>query len=83
MRIAAISLSNFGGVQLPGNISTVTLIADRDPGPDAQEALRRAIAAHQRAGRQVRIWQNHDGGKDLNDALRAQLRRQREQQNEG
>lgn len=80
--IAAISLSNFGGVQLPANISIVTLIADRDPGPDAQEALRRAIAAHQRAGRQVRIWQNHDGGKDLNDALRAHLQRQK-QQHEG
>ncbi len=83
--IAAISLSNFGGVQLPRNISTVTLIADRDPGPDAQAALQRAIAAHQRAGRQVRIWQNHDGGKDLNDALRARLKQQEqdEGQNDG
>ena len=81
--IAAISLSNFGGVALPDNVSTVTLIADRDPGEDAQEALARAIAAHQRAGRQVRVWQNQDGGKDLNDALRAHLQRQREQQNEG
>lgn len=80
--IAGISLSNFGGVQLPDTISTVTLIADRDPGADAQRALARAIATHQRAGREVRIWQNRDGGKDLNDALRARLQQQQEQ-NEG
>ncbi|SFY18373.1 Toprim domain-containing protein [Paracoccus pantotrophus] len=77
--IAAISLSNFGGVVLPPAISSVTLIADRDPGPDAQAALQRAIAAHQKAGRQVRVWMNRDGGKDLNDALRARLQQQQKE----
>lgn len=81
--IAAVSLSNFGGVVLPDTISGVTLIADRDPGADAQAALARAIASHKAKGREVRIWQNNEGGKDLNDALRAAMRAQREMLDEG
>lgn len=69
--ISAISLSNFGGVALPATIASVTLIADQDEGKDARAALDRAIAAHQRQGRTVRVWRNGEGGKDLNDALRA------------
>jgi hypothetical protein len=33
--------------------------------------LARAIAAHQAAGRIVRVWRNSAGGKDLNDALQS------------
>lgn len=69
--LAAISLSNMAGLWLPDAVSEVTLIADRDPGDQAQAALKAAIAAHAAAGRRVRVWQNADGGKDLNDALRA------------
>lgn len=81
--ISAISLSNFGGVILPPAITSVTLIADQDPGPDARAALDRAVAAHQRAGRSVRIWRNSEGGKDLNDALRARIRQQKQQERAG
>lgn len=76
--IAAISLSNFGGVALPPAIAEVTLIADNDPKPEQQAALAQAVAAHSRAGRTVRVWQNHEGGKDLNDALRARILRERD-----
>ena len=75
--VAAISLSNFGGVVLPPAVTGVTLIADNDPKPEQREALQHAVAAHQRAGRTVRVWQNHDGGKDLNDALRARILQER------
>lgn len=74
--IAAISLSNFGAVHLPSSISSVTLIADQDEGAEARAALDRAIAAHAKAGRTVRVWRNGDGGKDLNDALRARKNEQ-------
>lgn len=69
--IAAISLSNIGAVDLPATVSTVTLVADQDEHPDARAALERAIAQHQSAGREVRLWQNLHGGKDMNDALLA------------
>lgn len=69
--LAAISLSNLAGVELPPNVSRVTLVADQDEGAQAQRALQVAIDTHARAGREVRLWQNRMGGKDLNDALRA------------
>lgn len=69
--LAAISLSNFAAIALPPAISEVTLIADQDEGQPQQDALDRAIEAHARAGRRVRVWKNEEGGKDLNDALRA------------
>ncbi|WP_422050156.1 DUF7146 domain-containing protein [Shimia sp.] len=68
--LAAISLSNFGGVKLPANVSCVTIVADNDDGPEQQEALKRAITAHQKEGREVRLFKNIWGGKDLNDALK-------------
>lgn len=70
--LAAISLSNFA-IVLPPAIAEVTLIADQDEGEDAQKALQRAIEAHAAAGRRVRVWKNSEGGKDLNDALRARI----------
>lgn len=77
--LAGISLSNLASVALPPAITEVTLIADRDEGEQAQVALARAIEAHARAGRRVRVWQNGEGGKDLNDALRARRSQEREQ----
>jgi len=72
--LAAISLSNIGAVALPPAIADVTLIADQDEGAQAQAALARAVEAHAKAGRRVRVWKNGEGGKDLNDALRARRR---------
>ena len=69
--IAGISLSNLGGLALPGRVASVTIAADLDPGPAQQAALQRAIAQLRGPGRRVRLWQNGEGGKDLNDALRA------------
>jgi hypothetical protein len=69
--LAAISLSNLASVELPANVSRVTLVADQDEGAQAQRALQVAIDSHARAGREVRLWKNRHGGKDLNDALRA------------
>lgn len=76
--LAAISLSNFASVALPPAIAEVTLIADQDEGRQAQDVLARAIEAHARAGRRVRVWKNGEGGKDLNDALRARRSQERE-----
>ena len=72
--LAAVSLSNLGGIELPPNVTQVTLIADRDDNQEARAALQRAIAQHQKAGRQVSLWQNSTGGKDLNDELVARAR---------
>lgn len=76
--LAAISLSNFAAIALPPAIAEVTLIADQDEGDQAQDQLARAIEAHAKAGRRVRVWKNQDGGKDLNDALRARRSQQQE-----
>ncbi|AQS46530.1 hypothetical protein BMG03_00985 [Thioclava nitratireducens] len=67
--LSTISLSNLAAVELPPAIASVTLVADRDEGPQARDALGRAVRAHADAGRQVRVWLNREGGKDLNDAL--------------
>lgn len=66
--LASVSLTN--PVELPTTVATVTLIADRDDGPQARAALEAQIARHRAAGRMVRLWFNEWGGKDLNDALR-------------
>jgi hypothetical protein len=75
--LSAISLSNMGGLWLPETVTEVTLVADQDEGEQAKAALQAAICAHAAQGRTVRLWQNHDGGKDLNDALRARLQEQK------
>ena len=72
--LVAISLGNLGQMRLPATVSEVTLIADMDDNATATAQLAHAIEAHRAAGRRVRIWQNHHGGKDLIDALRAALR---------
>lgn len=77
--LACISLSNMGAVKLPANVHAVTLIADRDENATAREQLRRAVDLHRQDGRRVSVWQNRWGGKDLNDALRAALAAEQEQ----
>lgn len=69
--LAAISLSNLGGVHLPENVTEVVLIGDRDEHAANKLALQRAGQQYQAGGRKVFLWQNDQGGKDLNDAWRA------------
>ena len=76
--LVAISLSNMANVQLPGQIRSVTLAADNDDGAAAQKLFARAVEAHQRAGRQVRIARPAVG-KDFNDWLLAAARPEPEQ----
>lgn len=68
--LAAVSLSNMGGLALPANVAEVVLVADGDEGAEAQAALARAVAAHARAGRLVRLVAAPPG-QDLNDRLQA------------
>ncbi|MEO0380915.1 MAG: toprim domain-containing protein, partial [Pseudomonadota bacterium] len=75
--LAAISLSNLGAVALPENVTSVTLIADRDEHAASKVALELAGQQIRDSGRSVRLWQNMTGGKDLNDALRALQAEQR------
>jgi hypothetical protein len=77
--LAAYSLGNIARIDLPANVATVTIVADRDPSPDAQEQLRRAVEAHRRAGREVRVWQAPagTGAKDLNDWWRQKVAAER------
>lgn len=77
---AAVSVSNFAGVVLPDTVARLTIIADQDEGPEAQAELARAIRVHAAAGREVRVWKNTEGGKDLNDALRRRVEEQREKE---
>ncbi len=65
--LASISLTN--PVELPPTVERLTLIADRDDGPQQRAALQQQIDRHRAAGRDVFLWLNSWGGKDLNDAL--------------
>lgn len=66
--IAAVSLANLATVQLPPQVRSVLLLADRDTKPEAQRGLRRAVDHHLAAGRDVRVaWPPK--GKDFNDAI--------------
>lgn len=67
--LAAYSLSNMGKVGLPPEVSEVVLITDHDMNDQAQAQLAEAIAAHQKAGRLVRVWKSRHPGCDLNDEL--------------
>jgi hypothetical protein len=68
--LVAVSLPNMPAVWLPPQISQVILVADNDPGAQAQALFARAVAAHPRAGRIVRIARASGGAKDVNDRLR-------------
>lgn len=68
--IAAIANTNFANVELPPAVTQVVIVADQDEDPDVRAVTDRAAEAHRRAGRQVALWRNMHGGKDINDALR-------------
>jgi hypothetical protein len=68
--IAGVSLSKLGSVALPPQMGKLVLIGQRDPeGSAAQDALEKAIAAHQEQGRQVSLMMPPPGFKDFNDVL--------------
>ncbi|MEM6623854.1 MAG: toprim domain-containing protein [Pseudomonadota bacterium] len=71
--LVAVNLANMADVELPDAISQVTFIADNDDGEQAKALFDRACRRHVAAGREVRIWRNPSGGKDLNDMLRKVL----------
>lgn len=68
---AVVSLSNLAAVYLPARLRRVLIVGDNDAGETARAALAKAVAAHQRQGRRVRLVRS-PVGKDFNDALRAQ-----------
>lgn len=68
--MAAISVGNIGQVALPDNVASVILVADNDePGTPAAAAFDKAVAAHQAAGRRVKVARAPGGYKDVNDFL--------------
>ena len=70
--LAAISVENFREITLPPTVTHVTLVADNDPGAQAQAALEKAVLRLAQSGpngRHVTVWRNEHGGKDHNDAL--------------
>ncbi len=74
--LAAGSIWNLGQIELPANVSEVTLAADNDTNLQARAALAEAVKAHQTKGRVARVWRSRIPGEDLNDALRRALREQ-------
>jgi len=67
--LAAVSLGNIKEMQLPEAIKRITIIADNDEGKEQQRLLEQAVAHFMQQGRDVKIWKNTWGGKDLNDAM--------------
>lgn len=64
------ALVNIAKQTLPECVDEVIVVADNDWGnPQAQDALKRAVAALQQQGRAVRVARSFVG-KDVNDALR-------------
>ncbi|MDF2235389.1 toprim domain-containing protein [Albimonas sp. CAU 1670] len=68
--VAALNLGNMEAVELPPQLTDVTIIADQDPGEKQRAVIERAAVRLAGEGRRVGVWRNHHGGKDLNDALR-------------
>jgi len=69
--LAAVSLGNLREMVLPPQVSRVTIIRDNDAGTQARAQVDRAIERWLAEGREVGVWENKNGGKDLNDALMA------------
>jgi Toprim domain len=67
--IAAVTLGNIASLELPPQARTIVIIADRDEKPAAQDALERAIAAHQKKKREVLLIMPPVPYKDMNDWL--------------
>lgn len=65
--LAAVSLGNMAEIALPQSVARLVLVFDRDgENPAAARGRDRAVAAHQRAGREVRIVLPPEGHKDIN-----------------
>lgn len=71
--LVGVSLGNLAEMALPASVQAITFIRDNDEAQQARDAADRAIATWRGQGRAVGVWANHDGGNDLNDALRARL----------
>ncbi|MDR6266554.1 toprim domain-containing protein [Roseobacter sp. N2S] len=67
--LAALDLANIKNMILPAAIKTVVLVADRDEKPEQIKVLDDAAETFRAQGREVSVWRNNYGGKDLNDAL--------------
>jgi hypothetical protein len=67
--IAAISLSNIGALVLPPDMGPLIILAQRDEKQGAIDALERAVARHQSAGRDVRLAYPPKGVKDYNELV--------------
>lgn len=68
--LVAVSLSNMANVELPDAVTEIVLCADNEPGNKrAVKALDRAIEAHLKAGRKVRVARPAPGDKDFNDTV--------------
>lgn len=66
--LAAVSRQNMAALELPTIVQRVVLVFDRDGAdPAAQRQRDAAIAAHQRAGREVRFVFPPEGYKDVNE----------------
>jgi hypothetical protein len=72
--IAAGMVWNLGRVELPPEVTSVTLAADNDQGEQAQAALAEAVELHAARGREVRVWRS-----DVPDALRRALAEERQE----
>ena len=69
--LVAVSLANMAHIELPDAIEEVVICADNDPADSkAAGALDRALTAHFRAGRRVRIARPRGDVKDFNDILK-------------
>jgi hypothetical protein len=71
--IAAGMIWNIGRVELPPEVTSVTLAADNDQGEQAKAALAEAVELHSARGREVRVWRSDVPGEDVNVALRRAL----------
>ena len=68
--LVAVSLSNMAHIELPEAIEEVVICADNDPANSkAAGALDRAVTAHLRAGRRVRVARPRGDVKDFNEII--------------
>jgi hypothetical protein len=66
--ICAISVANFGALELPPQMGALVLLRQNDPpGSDADRAFGRAVAAQRAKGRTVKVAPAPPGYKDLNE----------------
>ncbi len=80
--IASVDLGNLLHIRLPQEVAHITHVRDNDPDARARDQAEAARVRWWNEDRRVSVWSNHDGGKDLNDALRAALAAEAEAQKE-